>query len=421
MLKIFWHLFFLTQILSYSTYAQTFNIGKFSIGESKINLDLSDFNIHIKNSNVTANWVPDSVQWIRNENNLLLPRALMSIRVKNTLSDIHFEYKKMVIIPFKKADQLFESKIYVDLFTHSSISIFKGNDLLEKITIEAQAAKVVRSKQLIDYSCSPYNLNIDGIDSEYLSIGCKMNQIEVNGLSYPLLEMTLSTANLRTLNKSAPPYTLYIHNKSPIEIKLIDLDESIKTMQIKASLPQRLYRLKTAFGLGPYLYQSEFKEEKQLSKLAPSIMFYAKYDLTETASIKAFDALIYSNIKFNNSGLYFSYDLATIFDGRILLNALLGLQGLHYKFSNLNKTEFQLIYPQGFEFIYKHAFIENYNLMYGMFLSSGAHPYINAWLRYGKRGFLELNFIDWGDHTNSNKPHIRMWGLSVGIPLFNAF
>jgi hypothetical protein len=248
-----------------------------------------------------------------------------------------------------------------------------------------------------------------------------MNQIETDGLAYPLLEMTLSTVNLRTLNKSAPPYTFYIDDNSPVEIKLVNIDESIKTMQIKANIPQRLYRLKTAFGLGPYLYQSEFKEEKQLSKLAPSIMFYAKYDLTETASLKVFDALIYSEIKFNNSGLYFSYDLATIFDGRIVLNALIGLQGLHYKLDNLNKTEFQFIYPQGFEFIYKHAFIENYNLMYGMFLASGDHPYTNAWLRYGKRGFLELNFIDWGDHTSLDKPHVRMWGLSIGLPLFNAF
>lgn len=401
--------------------AQTFILGKFSIGQSKIKLELTDFNIRISNPNITAKWVPESVQWIRNENNLLLPRALLSIKVKSDAPDIHIEYKNMTVIPFKKSNEIYESSIYVDLFNHDSITIIKGSGLLDKILIEALAAKSAHSKQLIDYSCSPYDLKIEGIDSEYLSIGCKMNQIMADGLAYPLLEMTLSTANLRSLNKAAPPYTLFIHNKSLVEINLKDVDESIKTLRIKASLPQRLYRLKTAFGFGPYLYQTEFKDQKLLSKLAPSIMFYAKYDLTETASFKAFDALMYSKVKFNNSGLYFSYDLATIFDGRILLNALLGLQGLHYQFGSLNKTEFQLIYPQGFEFIYKHAFIENYNLMYGMFLSTGDNTYTNAWLRYGKRGFLELNYIEWGNHTSINKPHIRMWGLSVGLPFFNAF
>ena len=75
-----------------------------------------------------------------------------------------------------------------------------------------------------------------------------------------------------------------------------------------------------------------------------------------------------------------------------------------------------MIYPQGFEILYKHAFIENYNLAYGMFLSTNSEKYTNAWFRYGKKNFLELNYITWG-HEQSQ---IKMWGLSVGIPFFSA-
>jgi hypothetical protein len=421
MFKLLFSALLLTSFVSIKGLAQTFNLGKFSIGESRIKVELSDFIIHTKNPMVSAKWVPESVQWIRNENNLLVPRALLWISVTNAIPNIHIEHKNKAIIPFKKSEFVFDTEVYIDLFNPGLISIFSGEKFLDKIIIDAQEAKNARSKQLIDYSCSPYDLKIDGIDSEYLSIGCKMNQLSSGGKIYPLLEITMSTTNLRMLNKTLPPYTLYLHNNSPVEIKMSGVDDTIKTLQIKATLPKRLYRLKTAFGFGPYVYQSESDNEKQSTNLAPSIMLYAKYDLTETASLKAFDALLYSKSRFNNSGFYFSYDLATAFDERVMLNALLGFQGLHYKFDPVHKTEFHLIYPQGFEFIYKHAFIENYNLMFGMFLATGGQSYTNAWLRYGKRGFLELNFIDWGDKANAAKPHIKMWGLSVGIPFFNAF
>ena len=146
-------------------------------------------------------------------------------------------------------------------------------------------------------------------------------------------------------------------------------------------------------------------------------MIYGKFDLNDTSSFKVFDALLYSKSRFNNSGIYFSYDLADAFDGRILLNALLGFQGLHYRFNSTSPTEFRLLYPQGFEVVYKHAFVENYHATYGMFLSTSAEKYTNAWLRYGKKNFLELNYINWGHGTSS----MKMWGLSIGIPFLSAF
>ncbi len=417
MLKLLFFTFFITTLFSSVSYAQTFNFAKFSIGDSRIQVDLNDFVVHNTRPEITANWVPDSVQWIRNENNLLVPRALLRISVKSQDSLIHIDYNNTLVIPFKKNNFLYETEIYVDLFNPGIASVISGNDLSDKIIIEARETKNARSKQLIDYSCSPYNLKIDGIDSEYLSIGCKMSRLGKWGDNYPLLEITMSSTNLRTMNGAKPPYTIYLKDNSPVEIKMKGGDQKTKTLQISASLPEKLHRLKTAIGFGPYIYQSEFQDNKQNSNFAPSIMLYAKYDLTETASIRGFDALLYSKSLFNNSGLYFSYDLAAAFDGRVLLNALLGFQGLHYKYSPSHGTEFHVIYPQGFELVYKHAFIENYNLIYGMFLSTSAQSYTNAWLRYGKGSFLEFNYIDW----ENNKSHIQMWGISVGLPFFSAF
>lgn len=403
-------------LLAQTAMAQTFNLGRFSIGESRIHLELEDFLIHKEHDLVEANWNSQSVQWIRNESNLLVPRALLKISAKDDSGLIHFEYQNKYIIPSKTGSVVY-SDVYIDLFNPDTLLVFRGKTLLDKIIIEARPTKNARSKQLIDYSCSPYNISINGIDNEYLSLGCKMFKIGNFGKEVPRLEITLSSTNLRLMNDSKPPYILYLEDNSPVELKMKNHAGAERTLQLQANLPSRLPRLKTAFGLGPYLYDSKQGTSEQRSNFAPSFMLYGKFDLTDTASFKAFDALLYSKSYFNNSGLYFSYDLASAFDERVLINALLGFQGLHYRYKAHDKTVFRLIYPQGFEVIYKHAFKENYNLTYGMFLSTTSETYTNAWIRYGKGTFLEFNYINWGHQLSE----IKMWGLSVGIPFFNLF
>lgn len=398
--------------------AQAFSIAKFSIGETRIPLDLNDFVIHTSSKNIQTNFIPDSLQWIRNENNLLIPRILLELTVTQNISDIYFSVDKKIIFP-SKTDTNYSTKIYVDLFNPAEISVFAGNKLLDSVTIEAKSSSNAKSKQLIDYSCSPYSLKIEGIDNEYISVGCKMNRLGHWYANTPRLEITMSSTNLKTMTENKPPYFFYLENSSPIEIQLIDQDKKVNSVHIEATIPTKLHRLHTSLGFGPYIYKAGINNEMTDSLLASSWMLYAKFDLTDTASFKAFDALLYSKSLFNNSGLYFSYDLAEIFDNRILINALLGFQGIHYSYSRKTTgTEFRTLYPQGFEVLYKHAFgIENYNLFYGMFLSTNQERYTNAWLRFGKRAFLELNYIDWGFNTSQ----IQMWGVSVGIPFFNAF
>ena len=409
-------LFFLIILFGGNSSAQIISFGKFSIGESRIRVELNDFVIHSKHPGIKAAWIPDSVQWIRNDQNLLVPRARLKIFIKTSESVVHIDYHNAIIIPVKKNNYI-TSEIYVDLFNPDTAYVYSGKNLLDKIIIEAKAVTNARSKQLIDYSCAPYNLKIEGIDSEYLSIGCKMSRIGKFGKEHPRLEISLSSTNLRTLNEAKPPYVIYLEDNSPVELQLKTVDEKIMTFHLEATLPARLNRLKTAIGFGPYIYQSEYLDDKQVSNLAPSVMIYGKFDINETSSFKAFDALLYSKSHFNNSGLYFSYDLADAFDGRVLFQALLGFQGIHYTFSGNTPTEFRLLYPQGFEVVYKHAFVENYNLIYGMFLSTSSESYTNAWLRYGKSSFLELNYINWAHE----KSKMKMFGLSIGMPFLSAF
>jgi len=410
-------IFFLFCLISTQTFAQTFNLAKFSIGESRIKLDQSEFAIKNSDPNIAVNFISDSVQWIRNEANLLVPRSMVGITIKNSDHNIILHYLSKTIIPVKH-EASFYTELYVDLFNPNVIEVYRGNQIIDRITFVSKGTKDAKSKQLIDYSCVSYQLNIEGIDDEYLSVGCKMEAVGNMFSQRPRLEVTISSTNLISENGERPPYTIYLKDNSPVIFKLKNDQGNLKTISVKAKLPERLTRLKIAAGIGPYIYNSEKLNATTDGALAPSYMLYGKFDLTPTTSFKAFDALVYAKTLFNNSGMYFSYDLAEIFDGRILINTLLGFQGLHYKYDKKSDTKFEMLYPQGFEVIYKHAFgIENKHLTYGMFLSTDSNEYTNAWIRYGGRFFWELNYINWAHSPNK----ISMYGVSIGFPIFEAF
>lgn len=412
-------LFFFISLYSACVFAQAFSIGQFSIGEAAVDLDVNDFNIENNHADIKASFNADSVQWLRPENNLLTPRVLLTISVPKKYQPVYFKIADQVIIPTGDATSL-STQVYVNLFNPETIQIFQGGMVLDTIHISAKSVARSKLKQWIDYTCLPYSVVITGIDQQYSSTGCKLHRVGTFGRETPRLEVAFSSPNLATLAGDHPPFIFNLSDNSAAETVLINKSSKEKiNVSVSAKLPERLQRLKVAGGLGPYFYTSTYNLETKGPDTAPSYMLYVKYELTETSSFKAFDALVFNNKSlFNNSGLYFSYDLAQVLDGQLVLGALLGLQGLHYRYDSGYPNEFEVIYPQGFELTYNHAFgIQNHYLSYGMFLSTTEDVYRNIWLRYGSQVFYELNYITWG----SDIAETEMWGLSVGFPLFKAF
>ena len=398
---------------------QSLELEKTAVAENRVDVNLNDFRLIHQNNSIKLHFEDASVKWVRNEANLLVPRALLVINFKEGV-----DHDKLIIshnnrpyFPTRDSRELSSIKIYLDLFNPGSLQIFEGDKKIDDIVIEAKSTSANRDKQLIDYSCSPYQIKILGIDDEYLSIGCKLEKIGKLGNEKPRLEITISSTNLVALNGARPPFKAFLSDQAPVEMHLKNQTGQSKKISISAVLPERIYRLNTALGLGPYLYSAKLKELEYSNKPAASFMFYAKYDLTKSSSLRFFNSTTYAKTLFNNAGLYFSYDLAEILDGRIVLNTLLGFQAINYKFNNDSSTNFEVIYPQGFELTYRHAFNqENYHLTYGLFLARGSYDYTNTWLRYGQKIFYEINYISW--HKDDNK--YKTWGLSVGFPFLKG-
>ncbi|WP_127716391.1 hypothetical protein [Halobacteriovorax sp. HLS] len=399
----------------------SFTIGPVEIAQGRSSVNLRDFKLKKSKHNklVRANFVKDSVQWVRDKENLLTPRARIGLRLKES-GDIFIKYEGHNIIPVSKNDHLY-SEVYVNLFYPKDIEIYNGAALIERISMFAKKKKATNSTSTsnIDYSCVPFHLNITGLDGEYFSVGCRLEKTGRFGNERPRLVVSLVTTNYLLADGSDSPIKVFLQDNSKVSIPLLSKSGSSLKVSLSAKLPKKIPRLKTALGFGPYSLDASKTHSAKKGTLAPSLMIYGKYDLYESSSLRFFDALVYNKTLFNNSGIYFAYTLATAFDSRVELIPLLGAQGLSFKYDSFNDLEHQFIFPQGFEVVYRHAFgLENYTASYGMFLSTSSKTdYENIWIRMGKGWFLELNYINW----KHNDSRATMWGLSVGIPFLTFF
>lgn len=412
-------IFAYTAILSASD-SFSLSFGPVQVGESRIPIDLKDFThtVHSAKYQIKAAFVKKSVQWIRNGHNLLTPRARFALKVYSPRKDIYLRYLGKTITLQKSKDHL-KTNVYIPLFNPSHIEIFEKTEKIGKITFRNRPPRKKTETKLIDYSCIRYKLEIKGIDQDYLSVGCRMERIGRLGKERPRLEVIWTTTNYRTLDGAEPPYITVLDNRQPSIVNVMDDQGNRKTIRISANLPRRIHRVKTAYGFGPYLFRSRRDGQTRPYTLAPTGMLYGKYEFNDTTSLRFFDAFIWRESLFNNFGVYFAYELAEVFDKRISIVPLLGVQGLTFRFGPKGEYVTETIYPQGFEFSFRHAFgLKNYVLGGGLFIdASSLYDYTNAWIRFGKGMFWELNYISWdkgGDHS-------AMYGLSVGLPLISFF
>ena len=239
-----------------------------------------------------------------------------------------------------------------------------------------------------------------------------------------MLEITWISPELKVLNAQAPPYYAAFLNNLPVKVEVQNIKtKEFKTIEISAKIPKRLHRLFTAYGFGPYSLHTKILEKEEIITekkvdVAPALFLYANYKISETNSIRGFNAAIFQESVFDNAGMYLGSDFGFSLDNRFYMTTLLGVQYLYFQFDKESPQISEAIFPQGLEFMYRHAFdIPNYIISGGFFVStSETIDYENIWLRWGKNYFWELNLISWAN----DEFEATTWGLSVGFP-FKGF
>lgn len=394
------------------------------LGQNRILFNHKDTKIIIENESdykVRAIVERSSFEWVRVNETFLLPRVRLKIKVNSPESHFHINYKS-AIYNFQQSKKNSYAELYYSLFEKDKLLIKKNNKIVATIYIKFREHK--KQKLLIDYTCSRNSIEISGLENEHLSIGCKTRRIGNFGKEKPMLEVQWISPELQILADDPVPYHAAFLNQRPITVKVKNVyTNKVKDITIKAKIPKRLHRLFTAYGYGPYALHTKIEDDKNTKSvkktdIAPALFFYLNYKISETTSIRGFDAAIFQESIFNNAGIYLGSDFGHSLDNRLYFTTLLGVQYLYFKFDE-NETEVsEPIFPQGIEFMYRHAFdIPNYIISGGLFLStSESIDYENIWIRWGKNYFWELNLITWG----KDEFEARTWGVSVGFP-FRGF
>lgn len=335
----------------------------------------------------------------------------------NTAHRYSLEYAHQKIIPLYDAKSgLYKSRVFISLFESLPLDLYEEDKKVNVIRVLPSSR--LRS-ELIDYSCAPYSLTVEGIEDDFLSVGCKIQRTGKFGAEKPYLEVLLTSASYRLKDDSEPPYLIVFHETGESKITLVNPEGKEQLITIKAKIPEKLPRLRLAGGFGPYTLDTKDKFGNKISQIAPTIMLYGNLALNDSTSLRFFDSYSKNISTFHNWGGYFAWDLAEFCDQRCLITSLIGAQGIEYRFNSSTTTTNEMIFPQGFEFVYKHPFGNlNYRFSYGMFTSfSGLYDYGNYWVRYGKGWFWELNYIEW----KREEQRASMFGISVGFPIGQFF
>lgn len=422
MLKLF-SLFFVFS-LSLAQAENHVQLKKLPLGENRLPMSKNDLGIEIinpKGTKIKAYFDNNSFEWIRYDDILLIPQARLKIQVQKLNTASYIVYKNQTI-NFQHSKKYSYAELYVSLFESHPIIIRDAEN--EQITLKPFFKDPKKSNLLVDYSCSRNNIRVEGLKNEHFTIGCRTKRIGAYGQEKPMLEILWMSPELRIKGAQFLPYQAAFLSQKPISIDVENIyTKEQKTITIKASIPKRLHRLFTAYGFGPYAFETESMTEdgELLTKseaTVPALMFYINYKISETTSIRGFEAAVFKDSVFNNAGIYLGSDFGFALDNKLYFSTLIGVQYLYFQFDEDSEIISEPIFPQGIEFMYRHAFdIPNYIISGGVFLSpSETVDYQNVWIRWGKNYFWELNLISWGKEDFK----ATTYGVSLGFP-FKGF
>lgn len=398
---------------------------KLLVGEDHPLYDLGDFAPKVEGSAlVRAEWVPNSIKWWRAKDGLPLPVARLRVTVAA-------EPERALVRWRGRAIQLQGAE------TGSFVEIFAP--LLElgeaRVELDGKPAAAVRispgvasatppgARHSIDHSCSPWSVAVAGLDDAFASVSCRLIPVGRIGAEEPYVEVRWTAGGVSLPDGARPPFTAALRAGRPARTTVTGPDGKPRVVEVSGVVAPRLPLLRLAAGAGPYVLQSSAKSGNQI---AGSAMIYGNLRLRSEGglSIRAFEAAVsqspLNTAFFNNLGVYFAYDIANVWDRRLRLTALLGMQGVSFAPRGLaRKTYNEALFPQGFEISYFDAFgFNNKTLSGGMFLQPTTNKhYQNFWIRYGGRVFGELNYISWRSYDRSAKT----WGVSAGIPIAALF
>ena len=248
------------------------SFGGVELAEERMPIDLEAFRIESEGSyKVAGVMIHDSLQWVRLDRSLLLPRALLEVSFAASPTHRYsWNYANQKIIPlFDQALGRYTARIFVSLFESLPLELMEDAKVVSVV-------RILPSPQLrallIDYSCAPYSVELSGIDNDFISVGCQIQRTGPFGQESPYLEVLLTSAAYRMKDQSGQPYMVAFHESGAANISLVNYRGEEKVVKISARVPEKLPRLRLAAGLGPYRLETKNKNGDKGLHIAPTVM-----------------------------------------------------------------------------------------------------------------------------------------------------
>jgi len=394
-------------------------------------------------------WDPNSVQWTRIDDRIVLPRARIRIEIPGVDSALISTWERTTPLRKSMTSSWFgEAMVPLVSGAGSKLSVWvrKGRTETEIPLALERVAPNREDSFGIDSSCSPWHVDLRraGPDSEASSgsAGEAEKSIERSILATVDCDLVRSVSaagqlasldlflfldgagdrlkmNGSTVKAEAP--SLFRLRLFPQNQPIVLETESGDVIELRYQIPARLNRGFLGVGLGPYDYRF-LAPGTDVRTAAGVFTVYGSYELSDTVRFTAFNATAIHRNYFSDTGLYLKSESFKALDRRLSVSVMLGANFVALRYGGRAQKKWGA--PQGFEAAYRDFLAPNRSLVLGAFIYPpiDGKSYYNGWLRYGSPAlFGELNYLEIRNQIDGASVHVRSLGFSVGFPLARFF
>jgi hypothetical protein len=276
-----------------------------------------------------------------------------------------------------------------------------------------------------DLSCASLGLSAQVLEetssAHWMMLGCRLYRSRSEGFETPSVEVwavwdqgeqVISLGDVSTGENSTRLWSLRLHaGQSGVR-----LGSQKAQVQLGTQLPQIIHRGALGLGIGPYQFHFDGNREN-VNFISPLATLYSSYHYSDTTKFVGFGIFSLEKHHYLDVGIYVRLENFRLLDRRVGVHLLFG--GHAFGFVSDGKSYLGASAPQGFEITGNDLFGKGSKVALGAFIypSIGKESYYNAWLRWGRSVFVELNYLAWETSFQNRSFSSSMVGLALGFPV----
>lgn len=383
---------------------------------------------------------PGSLQWVRVQEVMRLPRARLRVRAPGIgAGQVTSAGFTQPLAPSRDNDGAGVAEVLVALVSGSANPIRVVVERQgERLEAEARLRYVPRPRAsrsprvFVDTTCSAFGVKVlpeaGAIDDRWAYVGCKMDAARSQGSLTSSLEIfvfwdsvgeVIDVDGVETRSSGASIWRLRASYR-PGAIVLRARGQE-RGMKVHYAIPERPHKGSLGVGVGPYVDLYDVNGNEKFF-VEPLVTFYGSYQVSPSSRLVAFNATPLRKESYTDTGFYLVRRTSETLDRRVTFNVFLGAHLLFYETDGRIRSDFSA--PQGLEVLFRDAGEPGYNFLLGALINPGIgdRSYYNAWLRWGNaKAFVELNYLGWSQtyvvQGLEREVTLRSFGVSVGFPL----